>query len=715
MVSLKDQYQKTTNRHENVASLDAPLIENRSPQLLEAAYSDFCEILRRTTAPPAFSIIIPARDAFGLLAFCLRGISRQSYLRRVRGDLVQVIVVVDDGADSKQDYAIQFTAGSLGDIVSDLRHTGVSITVTRDDSNNRGRGGARNLGVSLAKHPFLVFLDDSVVMSENFLLDHAYRHHHARGRIALLGFKTEVSKDDFDLETLLPRENARTRPDWKLTKPLQLEAGDTPFYFEDVEYEIGATVEYMKLTKYLDGLSGAVQLGNRHLATFFQTNATSVPRAAVRDAGGFPEFYTWGLEDTALGVGLVASGCTLVPCPSSTAYSLSNESDEKRDAQWKSDQMTESRRLYQDHISRTLEDARRRAWLSPAPPSISRLLPSDHTRYVGKYSTNIHGMRGPYEERLPSRLKWLNDVSQRIRTQCTQRCLVAHITTSCTPLDEVRLAYKRKWDMWYSSGSLQSGEPRQDLEADAPAVDRFVARSCCISCIVPDNRDIDLMVEIVRRALGESDHAATACEDVANALLMTAMRPGEKELDEEHVIVQVWPSAKVVKNATSDLAARVGISTDRESTRLAHQLALYRERQTNLQNMPLDRLLEEPLSAEALSSYVARAPSQFKSFGSSVAASFRREVSPLWLQHMLYGLHLARAVSMCDVHNLATTGEPHTRNYIASQRDGVGPAVFRNATDLVSKCLIFSNARVIGDTYPLMPSTREWMNRIWGP
>ncbi len=713
MVSLRDQYHLTTNQHSGVALRDHPLVDTRSKELLSVAHTQFCAGLKRGDAP-AFSVIIPARDAFDLLPFSISAIARQSYLRRASGDLVQVIIITDDGGSLKQDYANRFTEGRLGAALTELRRAGAAVTITRDNDTTRGRGGARNLGIGMAVHPILLFLDDSVVIAEDFLLDHAYRHYHARSKIALLGFKTEVNVEDFIITTLQPKKNALATPDWKVSKKLKKKSGDIPFEFNGVKYGIGDTVRYMDITDHLDGLSGGTILGNRHLATFFQTNIVSVRAEAVKDAGCFPEIHSWGMEDTALGVGLVATGCTLVPCPSATAYSLGNRSDDERDKQWKPAQLTASRPLYEQHISQTTEEAGKRGRMPAAPPSVSRVFLSDRMRYVGSYSDNVHALRGPYEARLFGRLKWLQDLAERLGREYTQRGILVNIATICTPLDEVRVAYKRQWDAWYSGGVLQSGSPPSNPEATGPALDRFEARGCRIDCIVHNPDDVEYTSEAVKRALGVDDVAVSVCAEVAGAVLLRAMRPENSgQHVNEHVLVRVVSSAHVADIAALDFAAQLQSDAPDNSSPASEVLSEYRRRQGVIRIMPFESLKREPLSAETLASYIERAPSQLEAFSNNVAEGFRREVSPLWLQHMLYGLRLASVSLIREVHDLALSGVSHTIAYIHAQTDKTKPVAFRNATDLVSKCLIFSNEQIIGMTYPLLPATRGWMDAIW--
>lgn len=202
-----------------------------------------------------------------------------------------------------------------------------------------------------------MFIDSSMVLHEDFLLEFMIRHERAQG-IALLGFKENVTWNRF--AKMRDRVRAGSvkpdyREDWKYRHTLgPIEGG---FRYRGHWYEEGSEIWYMALTSWLKQLSGTEQIGYRSLPTFFQTNIASAPREVLLDSGGFDVAFDdtlWGLEDSFIGALLVARGIKLVPCPSALAFKIEHPEDETK---WFD--LERHRRLYSELLMRPVAEFRK--------------------------------------------------------------------------------------------------------------------------------------------------------------------------------------------------------------------------------------------------------------------------------------------------------------------------------------------------------------------
>jgi hypothetical protein len=289
----------------------------------------------------SLSVIVPIKiDGKHVMGECLESIKQQSLIKH-HPEKVEVIVVHDGPLLKPNEQKLRDQLTSFPD--------GTRCRLFQL-AQMKGRATARNLGVYHASGEIVAFVDSSMILYETCLAEQMLRHQRAPN-IALLGFKENITKDDYEKRgragcSGFPRPDYRE--DWKWRHILK--KGEAPFDFRGRTYLPGKEISYMSLTNWLRRLKGSQKIGYRSLPTFFQTNIVSVSLAAVKHVGGVPSIFDdgmWGLEDSALGALLVARGTTLVPCPSAVAFKVDHEEDKT-----KSFELKRHRELYTQFLER---------------------------------------------------------------------------------------------------------------------------------------------------------------------------------------------------------------------------------------------------------------------------------------------------------------------------------------------------------------------------
>lgn len=316
------------------AGADVPLVDTNvlaelSPQSamrLQRTRAAYIGAVLHGGAPvPSVSIIVPVRGGAPILAECLLSIGRQTFVTERARD-VQLIVIEDGIPDGARSV---FLEPEVGTALETLANKGLVSRLVRLRSN-QGRTQARNAGLFHAEYPLVLFVDASIVLDPDFLVEHLWRHARLKRDVALLGFKENISWSSF-VNLKREIEAGVRRPDFRFDLKWHhiLTPGGTDssgFDYGGRHYKTGDGINYMQISEQFKNLSGLDAIGNRTLASFFQTNIVSVRKESVLSVGGFePQIQGWGLEDTFLGSLLIGHGCYLIPCPSSVAFNVESE------------------------------------------------------------------------------------------------------------------------------------------------------------------------------------------------------------------------------------------------------------------------------------------------------------------------------------------------------------------------------------------------------
>jgi glycosyltransferase involved in cell wall biosynthesis len=307
-----------------------PLVDLRTSGLIDVTSNEgdrtrqayISTFLRAGEDTPSVSAIIPVHGGAEALSECIFSFARQSFVIE-RPDHIELIIV-EDGVEEKSSSV--FDHNEVDKALKQLSQMGVALTLLRLKTN-QGRAQARNAGIGNAAGDVLLLVDGSMVLDRDFIVEQIWRHARLRANIALLGFKQNISLEDFK-KYKVAIVDGDLRPDYRLDLKWHhilsaAEVGADGFRYGKKTFRAGEAINYMELTRALKKLRGRSHIGNRTLPTFFQTNIVSASRKSVIDVGGFdPRMQLWGLEDTFLGALLVSTGSFLVPCPSSTAFNL---------------------------------------------------------------------------------------------------------------------------------------------------------------------------------------------------------------------------------------------------------------------------------------------------------------------------------------------------------------------------------------------------------
>lgn len=224
----------------------------------------------------AASVIMPTCSKATYLDLTLATLERQVF----PADLWELIVVDDASADATPQ------------ILSLYQERGRLPLVCRRSPQNRGRAGARNDALALARGQVVIFLDDDRLTGPDFLLQHTLRHRGDPGVV---------------------HGNTNRRIHTHQSPPLTREQVTQPKTLQP------------RVSLYMDSgtyLETAAAFHRRGLGWVFLTagNASAL-RERVRAVGGFDEeFRGWGFEDNDLALRLQESGLPLRFAPSLPAW-----------------------------------------------------------------------------------------------------------------------------------------------------------------------------------------------------------------------------------------------------------------------------------------------------------------------------------------------------------------------------------------------------------
>ena len=215
----------------------------------------------------AASVIMPTCNKATYLDLTLATLEHQVF----PADLWELIVIDDASADTTPQ------------VLGFYEERGRLPLVSRRSAKNRGRAGARNDALALARGRVVIFLDDDRLTGPDFLLQHTLRH---RGDRCVVHGNTNRRIHTHQSPPVTREEVIRLK---RLQALISL---------------------YMDSRTYL---AAAEAFGERGLGWVFLTGGnSSALRERVEAVGGFDEeFRGWGFEDNDLALRLQESGLPL--------------------------------------------------------------------------------------------------------------------------------------------------------------------------------------------------------------------------------------------------------------------------------------------------------------------------------------------------------------------------------------------------------------------
>ncbi len=255
----------------------------------------------------ATSVIMPTCDKATYLDLTLATLERQVF----PSDLWELVVIDDASADTTPQ------------VLKFYEERGRLPLVQRRSPKNRGRAGARNDALALAKGRVVIFLDDDRLTNPDFLLQHTFRHR--QEPCAVYGSTNHLIHTHLSPPVDPALWQRLQAQGWQNIFPHRVTAPERFVDREDLNdpRRLRPLVSlYVEPRVYLETSRAFSDRGMSWL-TFTAGNA-SVPREQLRAIGGFDEgFRGWGFEDNDLALRLQESGLPLHFAPTiSTLHQL---------------------------------------------------------------------------------------------------------------------------------------------------------------------------------------------------------------------------------------------------------------------------------------------------------------------------------------------------------------------------------------------------------
>lgn len=264
------------------------------------------------------SIIIPCFNSGKTYLKTLASIDAQE-LPESKFNQIEVILV-DDGSNESVESVIR----------KDKPTYKFSYQVVRIE-NNAGLSTARNIGINLASHEMIVFLDSDVVLCKNYLVEHSIRNQLIPNAI-FVSFKQNLDPKD---EKLSFTNIAKGLPVPDISRDMRVKKiieGDSAGLYSLVGRQ---AVEILGDTNYFKSLSYGRNVGLFDLPSMVIGHNMSVRKENINKIGGFSTaFKGWGLEDSYFGAKMIAEGNFVIPVLCCGVYHIDHPprsgSDEKK-------------------------------------------------------------------------------------------------------------------------------------------------------------------------------------------------------------------------------------------------------------------------------------------------------------------------------------------------------------------------------------------------
>lgn len=216
------------------------------------------------------------------------------------------VIVIDDGSKKSAFNQVK----SIRNILD------YEISVISLNENN-GLANARNVGLALAKHNLLLFMDSDIVLSKDYICDLNIRLQIIPNSI-IVAMRKNIDKDDI----LISKDN--------LLKGVErtLEFDDSRVTTKSKKYHIGwdkgfngEVISILDDTNYFKELSFGSKIGIYDLPSVVTGHNMGINRNMLSKNPPFCALFKgWGFEDTYFAANLIADGSHVIPMVSSCVY-----------------------------------------------------------------------------------------------------------------------------------------------------------------------------------------------------------------------------------------------------------------------------------------------------------------------------------------------------------------------------------------------------------
>ena len=201
----------------------------------------------------------------------------------------------------KQNYknfeVIIIDDGSPTDVLPKIKRlkTNLKIKFIRQ-LQNKGRSFTRNTGILMSKGQSIIFTDQDVIFSKDFVKKFAIRQNYTK-KCVFLGFK-----EDIDLDKLTINKKPKIKSDWRFS--IKGSNDFIPIHNKKLDIEKKDRIYHL-----LDETANLKTFGFGKVLGFWDLPATvishglCVKKDQAIKTGGFPErgFLGWGAQDIAFG------------------------------------------------------------------------------------------------------------------------------------------------------------------------------------------------------------------------------------------------------------------------------------------------------------------------------------------------------------------------------------------------------------------------------
>ncbi len=283
------------------------------------------------------SVVIPSYNSGETVGKTLLSINSQD-LTDDQMKMVDVIVV-DDGSKVAVKESISHIFGKLR----------FKCTVIRLEQN-LGLSSARNIGISASAAQNIIFIDSDVLLSKNYLREHAVRLSLIPNAV-FVSFKKNIEKTDSIAKDLIIQNGLEvpdTFNDLRVQRLINKDSLGLKDVLEDTYVEILCDSDYFKKFGY------GRFIGIYDLPAMVIGHNFSLRRKIVEDTNYFSKnFVGWGLEDTYFGARVIANGNFVIPIISTGVYHI-NHAPRSGSEEKKHQELIKNLSTYQHLLKREL-------------------------------------------------------------------------------------------------------------------------------------------------------------------------------------------------------------------------------------------------------------------------------------------------------------------------------------------------------------------------
>lgn len=238
------------------------------------------------------SVIIPAFRAYKTLPLVLEALNRQTFL--TAGGILEVVVIDDASVPAMELNTSNYS---------------FNLHLIRSETN-KGAGHSRDLGIKEARNDLIVFVDADILVPSDFISNHVFAHTNLASPGILVGFRENVTPDDYRLYNPLWLESSSGEGDHRIHMIFKKEW----VMRAEEEAMVGKEFSLLKETNNFKEFGNGKKIELWTLPMMVLTCCFSARREYVIRAFPTPvELSGWGFNDTCLAAKMISDGLQVIP------------------------------------------------------------------------------------------------------------------------------------------------------------------------------------------------------------------------------------------------------------------------------------------------------------------------------------------------------------------------------------------------------------------